>query len=99
VKSSVDRALASPSARSRAVPKGGRDHRGSRRLGRVEQTIWYLVAGASYIAVGVYHKWVLNWFVGPAWLVAVVVIGPWLIDKLRPRARHRRHADGSADES
>jgi hypothetical protein len=41
---------------------------------------------------------VLNWFVGPAWLVAVVVIGPWLIDKMRPRARRRRHADGSSDE-
>ena len=76
----------------------GLDHRGSRRLGRVEQAIWYLVAGASYIAVGVYHKWVLNWFVGPAWLVAVVVIGPWLIDKMRPRARRRHGTDGIAVE-
>ncbi len=59
------------------------DHRGSRRLGPVEQWVWYLLAGATYIGLGIWHKWLLNWFVGPAWLVAFVVIGPWLWDQVR----------------
>ena len=63
------------------------DHRGSRRLGPVEQWVWYLVAGVSYVGLGIYHKWLLNWFVGPAWLVAVVVIGPWLTDQVWARLR------------
>jgi hypothetical protein len=81
------------------APTRGRDHRGSRRLGPLEQTIWYLVAGVSYIVAGVYFKWVLNWFVGPAWLVAVVVLGPWLVDNVRPRSRRRRRVDLVATES
>ena len=59
------------------------DHRGSRRLGAVEQSFWYVVAGVTYVGLGIYHKWLLNWFVGPVWLVAVAVIGPWLIDRIR----------------
>jgi hypothetical protein len=62
------------------------DHRGSRRLGRGEEWFWYLFAGISYITLGIWHKWLLNWFIGPVWLVAVVVIGPWIFDRLR-RAR------------
>lgn len=56
--------------------------------------IWYVLAALSYIVLGMWHKWLLNWFVGPAWLVAVVVIGPWLADRITGRLRRRleRHA-------
>jgi hypothetical protein len=74
------------------------DHRGSRRLGPVEQVVWYLVAAVSYVSLGIYHKWLLNWFIGPVWLVAVVVIGPWLTDqvwlRVRPRAGTPNPGDG-----
>lgn len=73
------------------------DHRGSRRLGPFEQAVWYVVAGVTYIGLGVYHKWLLNWFVGPAWVVAVVVIGPWLTDQVRPRLRPGSGSSVSGD--
>ena len=63
-----------------------RDFRGSRRLGRGETALWYLVAAVSYIAVSLLQKGLLNWVVGPLWLVAVVVGGPALVDKVRRRA-------------
>ena len=44
--------------------------------------MWYLIAAVSYILLGIWHKWLLNWFVGPVWLVAIVVIGPWLTDRV-----------------
>ena len=58
------------------------DFRGSRRLVGVEDWCWYLVAGVSYVVLGIWHKWLLNWFVGPAWLVGIIVIGPWLTDRI-----------------
>jgi hypothetical protein len=58
------------------------DFRGSRRLVGIEEWCWYLVAAVSYILLGIWHKWLLNWFVGPVWLVAIVVIGPWITDRL-----------------
>ncbi|MEP1123049.1 MAG: hypothetical protein ABJH68_04060 [Ilumatobacter sp.] len=58
------------------------DFRGSRRLVGWEEWFWYLVAAVSYILLGIWHKWLLNWFVGPAWLVAFVVVGPWLTDRI-----------------
>ena len=61
------------------------DHRGSRRLGRREEVIWYVIAAVSYVSLGVYHKWLLNWVMGPAWLVATVTIGPAIIDRIRRR--------------
>ena len=54
------------------------DHRGARRLAGCEEWFWYLFAGVTYIVFGIWHKWLLNWFIGPAWLVAIVVVGPWL---------------------
>lgn len=65
------------------------DHRGSRRLTGAEEWIWYVLAGTSYIVLGIWHKWLLNWFVGPVWLVAVVVVGPWLTDRVGLTARTR----------
>jgi hypothetical protein len=32
------------------------DHRGSRRLGPVEQWVWYVVAGVSYVGLGIFYK-------------------------------------------
>jgi hypothetical protein len=61
------------------------DFRGSRRLAGKEEWFWYLAAGISYIAVSMFHKGLLNWFVGPLWLVAVVVVGPAVWDRLRGR--------------
>ncbi len=58
------------------------DFCGSRRLVGWEEWFWYLAAAVSYSLLGIWHKWLLNWFVGPAWLVAVVVIGPWLTDRI-----------------
>lgn len=58
------------------------DFRGSRRLVGGEEWFWYLAAAVSYILLGIWHKWLLNWFVGPVWLVAFIVVGPWLTDRL-----------------
>jgi hypothetical protein len=44
---------------------------------------WYVVAGLSYIVVGIWNKWLLNWLVGPIWLVAVICSGPPLATWLR----------------
>ena len=65
------------------------DFRGSRRLTGAEEWVWYLVAAVSYILLGVWHKWLLNWFVGPLWLVTIVVVGPWLTDRLGLTGRRR----------
>ena len=69
------------------------DFRGSRRLVGAEEWIWYLIAGVSYIVLGIWHKWLLNWFVGPAWLVAFIVIGPWLTDRLGLTSRSSGRGD------
>ena len=66
------------------------DHRGSRRLGRREEVIWYVIAAVTYTGLAVYHKWLLNWIMGPGWLVATVTIGPAVIDRIR-----RRSAEGA----
>ncbi|MGH9229018.1 MAG: hypothetical protein ACRD07_09900 [Acidimicrobiales bacterium] len=65
------------------------DHRGSRRLGVGESVLWYGLAGASYVVLSIFHKWLLNWFIGPLWLVAFVWAGPALVDRAGPRS-HRR---------
>lgn len=58
------------------------DFRGSRRLVGAEEWFWYLAAAISYILLGIWHKWLLNWFVGPVWLVAIIVAGPWITDRI-----------------
>ena len=60
--------------------------------------MWYLVAGVTYVGMGIYHKWLLNWFVGPVWLVAVVVVGPWLTDQVRARLRPDGDGPGGGDD-
>jgi hypothetical protein len=61
------------------------DFRGARRLQGREEWFWYLAAGVSYVTLSIWHKFLLNWFVGPAWVVGVVVIGPALWDRVRRR--------------
>jgi hypothetical protein len=41
------------------------------------------VAAVSYITAGIWNKWLLNWLVGPVWLVAVVCLGPPLATWVR----------------
>lgn len=69
---------------------GNLDFRGSRRLAGLEEWCWYLAAGVSYIVLGIWHKWLLNWLVGPVWLIAVVSIGPAVLDRLRTALGDRR---------
>ena len=47
---------------------------------------WYVVAGVTYIAAATVEKGLLNWLVGPTWLVLVVWWGPELVDRVRRRA-------------
>jgi hypothetical protein len=61
----------------------GRSERWSRQLSLRETTIWYSVALATYVVSALLHKALLNWFVGPVWLVLVVVLGPALADRIR----------------
>lgn len=90
-----------PDARSDGPPDGqpdgpsDLDYRGARRLTGAEEWVWYLVAGISYIVLGIWHKWLLNWFVGPVWLVAIIVVGPWLTDRLRLTGRDDPGRDGA----
>ena len=65
------------------------DFRGSRRLVGREEWVWYLLAAISYIVLGIWHKWLLNWIMGPVWLVTIVVIGPWLTDRVGLTNRSR----------
>ena len=86
---------ATPAANSSAPDPGvsdpdvAPDFRGSRRLVGAEEWFWYLAAAISYILLGIWHKWLLNWFVGPVWLVAFIVIGPWLTDRVGITNRRR----------
>jgi energy-converting hydrogenase Eha subunit G len=57
----------------------------TRRLSGAETALWYGLAGVTYIGASIFHKFLLNWFVGPLWLVAVVWAGPALVDRLRGR--------------
>lgn len=61
----------------------GIDYRGSRRLTGGEEWFWYLFAAVTYIVAGIWHKWILNWLIGPIWLVVIIVAGPWLFDTVR----------------
>ncbi|HEY8525727.1 MAG TPA: hypothetical protein VIL48_12215 [Acidimicrobiales bacterium] len=54
-------------------------------LTRREKVVWYTVAAVSYIAVSIFQKGLLNWFVGPLWFVLVVWFGPPLARSLGRR--------------
>ena len=46
----------------------------------------YVVSGVTYVALGMFHKFLLNWVIGPIWLVAWV----WAVPEVVDRARRRR---------
>jgi hypothetical protein len=47
---------------------------------------WYVAAFVSYVVVSMFEKGLLNWIIGPIWLVVFVSFGPVLVDRFR-RAR------------
>jgi len=59
----------------------------SRQLSGRETAFWYTVAAVTYCGAAVFEKGLLNWIIGPLWLVAVVWAGPELVDRLRGRDR------------
>jgi hypothetical protein len=56
-----------------------------RQLTARETTFWYGIAFFSYVGASVVEKGLLTWLIGPLWLVAVVVWGPMLADRVRHR--------------
>ena len=64
-------------------PEDSWAHLRRRPLSRREEAAWYLVAAVSYVAASLLEKGLLNWLIGPVWLVAVVTFGPVVVDRLR----------------
>lgn len=74
----------------------------SRRVSNPLDALLYLGAAVSYIWMSVYHLWLLDWIVGPAWCVAWVWGFPALWravrrQPVRPR-RDRREARAPTPE-
>ncbi len=52
----------------------------------------YVTAGVTYISLSIYNKWLLDWIVGPVWLVAWVWGLPALVKLIRRQpVRPRRN--------
>ena len=49
---------------------------------RVELVI-YVLAAVSYVGLGMFHKFLLNWIIGPIWLIAWVWLAPIVVDRIR----------------
>jgi hypothetical protein len=49
--------------------------------------VWYAAAAVSYCGAAIFEKALLNWFVGPLWLVAFIWFGPLVADRVRGRSR------------
>ena len=60
-------------------------HLRRRQLSGRQEAVWYLVAAVTYVGASLLEKGLLNWLIGPVWLVAVVTFGPVLADRLRRR--------------
>jgi hypothetical protein len=56
-----------------------------RQLSVAEEAAWYLAAAITYVAAALVEKGLLNWLIGPLWLVVVVPFGPVAVDRLRRR--------------
>ena len=63
----------------------GAERRWGRRLSITETAVWYGIAFVTYVAASIFEKGLLNWIVGPLWLVGVVVYGPRAFDRVRGR--------------
>lgn len=46
---------------------------------------WYAAATVTYISASIVEKGLLNWFIGPLWLVGFVWAGPALTARIRRR--------------
>jgi ACR3 family arsenite efflux pump ArsB len=49
---------------------------------KVEVTL-YALAAITYVGLGMFHKFLLNWIIGPVWLVAWVWLVPAVVDRFR----------------
>lgn len=45
----------------------------------------YVVSGVTYVGFGIFNKWLLNWIIGPAWLVVWIWAVPAIVDRVRRR--------------
>ncbi|HEV7761216.1 MAG TPA: hypothetical protein VGO78_19550 [Acidimicrobiales bacterium] len=54
-------------------------------MSRGEKAFWYALAGITYCGVAIFEKGLLNWIIGPIWLVAFVAGGPAVVDRIRGR--------------
>jgi hypothetical protein len=52
---------------------------------RVEVAL-YVLAAVTYVGLGMFHKFLLNWIIGPVWLVSVVWFVPSLVEAVRRRS-------------
>jgi hypothetical protein len=56
--------------------------------------VWYAAAAVTYCGAAIVEKGLLNWFVGPMWLVAFIWFGPLVADRVRGlRSRHEDEPD------
>lgn len=78
---------------SSSDPSAGRPSSTERR--RPDDPAWYtrrielglyVAAGVTYVVLGVFNKWLLNWVIGPIWLVAWVWLAPELVERFRRRS-------------
>ena len=67
-------------------PRHPRDDAATRLVQRRVELALYLAAGVTYVGFGMFHKFLLNWIIGPVWLVAWVWLVPALIEAVRRRA-------------
>jgi hypothetical protein len=47
------------------------------------ELVLYVLAGVSYVVLGMYFKFLLNWIIGPLWLIAWIWVAPIIVDRLR----------------
>jgi len=54
-------------------------------LTRGVEVALYVLAAVTYVGFGMFHKFLLNWIIGPVWLVAWVWLVPAAIEGVRRR--------------
>jgi hypothetical protein len=73
-------------------PEPAADAPSSAHTGRPGDPAWYtrrtelalyVLAGATYVVLGVFHKFLLNWIIGPIWLVAWIWAVPVVVERIR----------------
>jgi hypothetical protein len=59
---------------------------------KLVDVLLYVSAAVSYISLSIYNKWLLDWIVGPIWLVAWVWGLPAIVNLIRRQpVRPRRN--------